>query len=313
MRFIGHVATAALLLLSANSARAQLLQGTKEEVAARVNGESIKLADVQAILEQRPPMVKLTAEQERAQRRAATEMLVDDTLMRQYLRRTVQMPHTQDVDRVVAELSDVLRKQNKTLDQFLRDEKQTEAQLRGDIVTDLQWKAFLNARFNDNEARAYFEANRPFFEKVQVQASHILIKVPPTTPMAEREKVKAQLEGLRGAILNKQLTFEEAARKYSDCPSKERGGDLGRFPFKFVVLEPFARAAFSTQVGDISHVVTTDFGLHLIKVTYRSPAEPADYDAMRDIVRKTMAQESDLFRGILQEQRRTAKIEMLVQ
>jgi parvulin-like peptidyl-prolyl isomerase len=312
MRFIGHVAATALLLLS-NSAHAQLLQGTKEDLAARVNGESIKLADVQAILEQRPSMVKLTAEQERAQRRAAVEMLIDDTLMRQYLRRTVQMPHTQDVDRVVTELADVLRKQNKTLDQFLREEKQTEAQLRGDIVTDLQWKAFLNARFNDNEARAYFEANRPFFEKVQVQASHILVKVPLTAPMAEREKVKAQLEGLRGAILNKQLTFEDAARKYSDCPSKERGGDLGRFPLKFVVVEPIARAAFSTQVGDISHVVTTDFGFHLIKVTTRTLAESVDFDAMRDVVRKTMAQESDLFRGILQEQRRTAKIEMLVQ
>ena len=257
----------AAAFLCANAARAQLLLGNTGELAARVNGEPIKLADVQAVLDQRPAPVKLTPDQERAHRRAATEMIIDDLLMRQYLRRTVQLPSAPDVDRVVAEFSEVLRKQNKTLDQFLREEKQTEAQLRADIVTDLQWKAFLSSRYNENEARAYFEANRPYFEKIQVQASHILVKVPPTASPAEREKTKLQLENLRAVILNKQMTFEEAARKFSDCPSKERGGDLGRFPYKFVVVEPFARAAFSTPIGDISPVISTEFGLHVIKVT----------------------------------------------
>ena len=73
------------------------------DVAARVNGEAIKLVDVQAVVDQRPAPVKLTAEQERAQRRAALDMLIDDALMRQFLHRTVQMPPSPEIDRVIAE------------------------------------------------------------------------------------------------------------------------------------------------------------------------------------------------------------------
>jgi parvulin-like peptidyl-prolyl isomerase len=289
------------------------LPGETRELAARVNGEPIKLVDVQAVLEQRPAPVRLLAEQERAHRRAALDMLIDDALMRQFLARNVQMPPRQEVERVALEFAEALRKQNKTLDQYLREEKQTDVQLQADIVTDLQWKAFLAARYNDGEARAYFEANRPYFEKVQVQACHILMRVSPTASPSEREKVHMNMVNLRNLLLNRQISFEEAARKYSDCPSKERGGDLGRFAYKFAVVDPFARAAFATPVGDVSEVVQTEFGMHLVKVIGRTPAEPAEFEPMKELVRKTMAQEQNLYAGILQEQKRAAKVEILMQ
>ena len=283
------------------------------ELAARVNGEPIKLIDVQAVLEQKPAPVRLTPDQERAHRRAAVNMLIDDALMRQFLNRSVQMPPNHEIDRVVIEFAEALRKQNKTLDQYLREEKQTEGQLRADVATELQWKAFLAARYNEGEARAYFEANRPYFEKVQVQASHILMRVSPSSSPSQREKARMDMTNLRNLILNRQISFEEAARKYSDCPSKERGGDLGRFAYKFVVVDSFARAAFATPVNEVSEVVATEFGLHLIKVTGRTPADPADFDSMKDLVRKTMAQEQNLYAGFLQEMKRSAKIEVLMQ
>jgi parvulin-like peptidyl-prolyl isomerase len=286
--------------------------GGAGDIAARVNGEAIKLVDVQAVVDQRPAPVKLTNDQERAHRRAALDMLIDDALMRQFLHRSVPMPPSQEIQRVIGEFAEALRKQNKTLDQYLREEKQTDAQLRADVATDLMWKAFLAARINDGEARGYFEANRPYFEKVQVQASHILMRVSPSASPSEREKVRMNMVNLRNLILNRQMSFEEAARKYSDCPSKDRGGDLGRFAYKFAVVEPFARAAFATPVGEVSEPVATEFGLHLIKVTGRTPADPADFETMKDLVRRTMAQENNLFSGILQGQKREAKIEVLM-
>jgi parvulin-like peptidyl-prolyl isomerase len=307
------------LLAAAGTTHAQPLLGPPpdlmqtRELAARVNGEPIKLVDVQAVLEQRPAPVRLTPDQERAHRRTALDMLIDDVLMRQFLSRNVQTPPHHEVERVVNEFAEALRKQNKTLDQYLREEKQTDFQLRVDIVTDLQWKAYLAAHYNEGQARAYFEANRPYFEKVQVQASHILMRVSPSASPSEREKARQNMVNLRNLILNRQMSFEEAAQKYSDCPSKERGGDLGRFAYKFAVVESFARAAFATQVGDVSDVVQTEFGMHLIKVTGRTPADPVDFDAVKDLVRKTMAQEGNLYLGLLQEQKRVAKIELLMQ
>ena len=309
----------AALLAGTSTIHAQPLLGPPpgqiltRELAARVNGEPILLIDVQAVLEQRPAPVRLAPDQERAHRRAAVDMLIDDALMRQFLARSVQMPPNHEIDRVVMEFAEALRKQNKTLTQYLLEEKQTDAQFRADVVTDLQWKAFLAARYGEGEARAYFEANRPYFEKVQVQASHILMRVNPTTSPSEREKARMNMVNLRNLILNRQMSFEEAAHKYSDCPSKERNGDLGRFAYKFAVVDPFARAAFATPVGEVSEVTATEFGLHLIKVTGRTPAEPVDFESVKDLVRKTMAQEANLYAGILQGEKRSAKIEVLMQ
>ena len=308
MRF--KIAAALVVTIGAGAAFAQFFNN---DLAARVNGEAISQTELKAVLDQRPAPVSLTKEQEREMRKAALNLLIDDVLMRQYLRRSVPQPSPGEVEKIVGELKEALKKQNKTLDQFLREEKQTERNLRDDIGTDLQWKAFLSARFSENETKAYFEANRPFFEKVQVKASHILIKVAKNASPAERENLRARLDNLRNVIKAGQQTFDDAARKYSDCPSKERGGDLGYFTYKFMVVPPFARAAFETAKGEISPVVSTDFGMHLILVTDRTEPDPVSFDALSDIVRKTMAQETDLFRGILAEQRRSAKVEILIQ
>jgi parvulin-like peptidyl-prolyl isomerase len=299
-----------VVLTGAGIGLAQFFSG---DVAARVNGEAISLTEVKAVLDARPAMAPRSKEQERAERKIALEMLIDDMLMRQFLRAKAPQPNSSEVEKVVEELRDALKKQNKTLDQFLREEKQTEQQLRADVFTDLQYKTFLGMRYSENETKAYFDVNRPFFEKVQVKASHILVKAPATMTPPEKDGLKARLENLRTMILNKQLTFEDAARKYSDCPSKEKGGDLGYFTYKFMVVEPFARAAFSTQVGDITNVVSSEFGMHIIKVTDRTAPDPADFNAMKDIVRKTMAQEHDLFRDILSQQRRVAKVDIVMQ
>lgn len=298
------------LLAGAGIGLAQLFSG---DVAARVNGEPIPLVDIKAVLDSRPTPAPLAKDQERSMRKAALEMLIDDLLMRQFLKQHVPVPNSADVERVVEELREALKKQSTTLEEFLREEKQTPQQLRGDIVTDLQWKAYLASRYSEAEAKAYFEAHRPYFEKVQVKASHILVKFPPTASPQEKETFRGRLENLRTLIKNNQTTFEEAARKYSDCVSKERGGDLGYFTYKFMVVEPFARAAFSTAVGDVTPVVSTEFGLHLIKVTDRSAPEAVDFGAIKDIVRKTMAQDQALFREILDRQRKSARIDVLMQ
>lgn len=283
------------------------------DAAARVNGETITLSEVKAVLDARPSPVPLTKEQDRAVKKAALDMLIDDMLMRQFLRKSVPAPTTQEVEKVVEELREALKKQNKTLESFLKEEKQPEASLRADVITDLQWKAFLGARYSEQETKAYFDAYKPFFDKVQVKASHILVKCAPTATQAEKDNLKARLDNLRTMIKNGELKFDEAARKYSDCPSKDRGGDLGYVTMKFMVVEPFARAAFTTPVGDISPVFTSEFGLHILKTMDRTAPDPADFVIMKDIVRKTMAQEQNVFRDLLDQQRKAAKIDILMQ
>ena len=88
----------------------------------------------------------------------------------------------------------------------------------------------------------------------EVRASHVLVKT-------RKEAVQVKKD-----ILSGNITFEEAAEKYSLCPSGQRGGDLGFFNRRQMVQQ-FADTAFDLRVGEISDPVGTQFGWHIIKTT----------------------------------------------
>ena len=90
----------------------------------------------------------------------------------------------------------------------------------------------------------------------QARAKHILVQDPAFT-----EDVKKQIE-------NGDLTFEEAAERYSSCPSSAAGGDLGTFSPGQMVPE-FDRVVFSEEVGKVIGPVSTQFGFHLILIDSR--------------------------------------------
>jgi peptidyl-prolyl cis-trans isomerase C len=282
---------------------------TQAKPVAYVNGEPIAAADLQAMLDARPSPVPLTKEQQRQLHHAALDMLVDDVLMKQFLRRTALPAQPAEIQLEIDELKKVLEKKTMTLEQFLRENKQTEEQFRQDVNARVLWKHYLVTRFPENETRNYYEVNKVLFDKVFVQASHILIKLAPSATPLERQQAHTKLESIRHEILTGKLDFAEAARRFSDCPSKDKGGDIGSFPYKFVVVEAFSRAAFAMKKGEISDIVTTDFGLHIIKVTDRTQGETTTYQGAKDSVREIMAQDLDLYQTILAEQRKAAKIQ----
>jgi len=88
---------------------------------------------------------------------------------------------------------------------------------------------------------------------------------------------------LRQDILANKITFADAAKKYSECAdTRARGGDFGgAFRRRFELAEPLARAAFGLKVGDISDVVESDIGVHLVKTTERSAGEPSDFEKIK--------------------------------
>lgn len=93
---------------------------------------------------------------------------------------------------------------------------------------------------------------------------------PKTAAMAEKsiEDAKKALESGK--------SFEDVAKAMSQCPSKERGGDLGSFPREGMMDLLFAKAAFSQKVGEVSKVVRTPFGFHIVKTTaFKKGATPA--------------------------------------
>jgi parvulin-like peptidyl-prolyl isomerase len=277
--------------------------------AAVVNGEAIPAAEVEALLRRQPPPANpLTAAQRRDMEQHALDMLIDDTLMRQFLAKHAPAIPAEEINKEVLEFQQVLAKEKQTLQQFLRDNYQTEAQLRADITARLQWQAYIKPRLPDNVVKQYYDANKPFFDREMVRASHILVKLPVTAPANERQLAFTRLTALRQEILAGKTDFATAARKHSDCPSKENGGDIDYFPYKFAVPDAFAKAAFSLKVGAVSEVIATEHGLHVLRVTDKKAGEASKFDAIKEDVRMVYAQE--VYQAIVVEQRRTAKIDL---
>ncbi|XP_037028390.1 peptidyl-prolyl cis-trans isomerase Pin1 [Bradysia coprophila] len=109
----------------------------------------------------------------------------------------------------------------------------------------------------------------------KVQASHLLVKHNKSRRPSSwredditrtKEEARKILQGYHERILSGEVTLAQLAQKYSDCSSAKRGGDLGPFG-RGAMQKPFEDATFALKVGELSDIVETDSGLHLIERT----------------------------------------------
>ncbi|WP_244833979.1 peptidylprolyl isomerase [Clostridium sp. BJN0001] len=132
-------------------------------------------------------------------------------------------------------------------------------------------KALADVSVTDEECKKYYEDNKESFgEPEQVSAKHILVDSEEKASSIKKE-------------IDEGLSFEDAAKKYSSCPSKEQGGRLGYFSRGMMVPE-FEDAAFKLEIGKISDPVKTQFGYHLIVVEGKKDASTKSYDEVKDTV-----------------------------
>jgi peptidyl-prolyl cis-trans isomerase C len=281
--------------------------------AAIVNGEVIPMAEVEALVKGLGPSPTPLAEATRRDlMRDALASLIDSLLLDQFLRNNrVDLPPGA-VERKMGELAAKLQQEQKTIADFCKATNQTEADLRKGVDRMLRWEAYVTVHSPDGELQRYYTENKDFFDGVRVKASHIFLAVPPTVARTEVEKMAGQLMALKGDIVAGKITFEDAAKKYSQCPvSGPNGGNVGYITRKMMVDESFARTAFALPNGQISDVVRTNLGLHLIKVTERQPGKPSDFNAIKEDVRILYGVE--MHEGILMQLRQAANIDVRMQ
>lgn len=132
-------------------------------------------------------------------------------------------------------------------------------------------KLIQNENASEEELKKYYEDHKSYFKKPKsAKASHILVNT--------EEEAKDIL-----SKINKGMAFEEAAKEYSNCPSKQRGGDLGEFNEGQMVPE-FEEVVFTMEEGSISDPVKTQHGYHLIKLKSRSQEKDQTFEEVKNEV-----------------------------
>ena len=130
---------------------------------------------------------------------------------------------------------------------------------------------------NEDDLRTYYKENVDRMAgKEERRASHILITAAKDAPAADREKAKARAAELLAQARKSPGSFAELAKKNSQDPgSATQGGDLGFFA-RGAMVKPFEDAAYALNKGDISEVVESDFGYHIIQLTdIKAPRKPS--------------------------------------
>ena len=131
----------------------------------------------------------------------------------------------------------------------------------------------------DDEIKKYYDDNADKFTKGEsVNASHVLVE--------SEEKANELLAKINAG----QISFEDAARENSTCPSKENGGNLGEFT-KGQMVPEFDEAVFAMSVGEIKGPVKTQFGYHLIKLNAKNEASVYPFDEIKEQLVSVVNQE----------------------
>ncbi len=166
---------------------------------------------------------------------------------------------------------------------------------------------------NEDLRAEYAKVSKLEAEDAEVHARHLLLQVPANANPAQVEAIHQKALALAVEARKPGVDFVELAKKRSEGPSAEQGGDLGFFR-RGVMVPEFERVAFSLPPGGISDPIRTKFGWHVIRVEERRALAPKPFEEMKDeLTDRLMRNQLDKFtEQYVQELRQSALVEVKI-
>ena len=295
-----------------------------EVVVARVDGTEIKRKDldiaVQAFFMQAarqnrslPPSQASTLNQNVLEQLIGRELLLQEG--NKHIPADLEKKVREQVDQAKAQLGGEEEFKAKLAESGLTVEGYTR-NVRDSLIVRAAVQAAVDKeiKITPEEVKGFYDKNPDQFKQPEmVHASHILIRCARDASDEEKKEKRVQIEAAR-ALVKGGEKFADVARKVSEDPgSAPTGGDLGFFARGRMVPE-FDDAAFSLKTNEISPVITTQYGYHILVVTDRKPSRTMSFDEVKVELAEFLKQQkgAEVTRNHVAELRRAAKVEVLL-
>jgi peptidyl-prolyl cis-trans isomerase C len=267
------------------------------DVIARVNGEPVKKEEFERMLhtiEGRAGQPIPPDRRDEILRGALDQLVVYSLLSQESKNRGIKVE-----DAEVEAKMQQLRSQFPTQEAYekaLKERNLSADSLRKDARVDLSVTKLMDAEVSalpgpsDLDAKDFYAKNPDRFKQDEsVRASHILVRVDEKADAAAKKKARAEID----AVLKQVRAggdFAKLAQEHSQDGSAAQGGDLNYFP-KGQMVPPFDQVAFSLKPGEVSGVVTTQFGYHIIKVVDHKPGRTVPFEEAEPQIKQFLGEQ----------------------
>ena len=306
---------------SAQAAQTEAVTQADSKVVAKVNGNTITQLDVDRAAKVLMAENHIPDPPPAATKKKADEAALNQLISAELLYQAGALLPVADLDQKIEDRLTQYRARFKTEEEFhkalkavsLTPEDLKEYTRKEIIIANLLDTKFKEkATATDAEAKKFYDDNldKYFTTPETIRASHILIAVDAKATPADKTKAKEKAEGILAKI-KAGADFATLAKAESSDPSNVQGGDLGYFT-KGQMVPEFEKAAFALKKGEVSGVVETQFGYHIIKVTDLKPGHTATFDEVKEKIVDFLKKEKtrDAINDYLKELRKSAQIEL---
>lgn len=280
-----------ILMTAAMLSASEIPEGAR--VVARINGVSISDSELSPLVNKRLAIYqKLGAKSglEQIKQRFQNEEL-DNLINQELIFQAALTMKPSDLDEKTDKRFSAKQAENdNAADSGKNDERVLREKIRREILIEeyLSRAGIFALQVPEQESRKYYDNNRQSFtEPASVRAHHILIKVSKGSSTDQEALAKGNMIIKE---LEKGKDFGELAQKYSDCASKNKGGDLGSIKLGYMPSE-FDGAIMSLKPGQTSGLVKTSHGFHIIRVDKKSPEKVKSFEEIKDFIGRYMLKE----------------------
>jgi parvulin-like peptidyl-prolyl isomerase len=277
-----------------------------DEIVARVDDVPIYRRELERELSRVLQGRKVEESSLPALRRQTLNQLIDRRLVLRHLQQSGLAASPQEIDREIRRMEARLQRQQVKLEDYLKQAHLTRGDLAHLAAWDIGWQRFLERYLTDENLARYFEQHRRDFDGTELLVAHVLFRVEPPGDQRATDAALAKAKEVRQQIAQGELTFAEAAQRFSAAPTAADGGRIGFIGRRAPMPEAFSQAAFALEKGQLSAPVLSPFGVHLIQCLEIKAGQKTWQDVRGEL---EPAVTQHLFRWAADQQRPHAKIE----